>query len=103
MSHPGITSASKGGTGPSAVRRTARDILELPHEQEIPARELLPGDLVILATGAAVPADIRIAAGTDVRVDESVLTGESVPVRKRTEAEEHHHIALLPQYSNHAA
>ncbi|WP_206608845.1 cation-translocating P-type ATPase [Notoacmeibacter marinus] len=56
-------------------------------EQEIAARELLPGDLVILATGAAVPADIWITAATNVSVDESALTGESLPVEKSENAE----------------
>ncbi|WP_299747597.1 HAD-IC family P-type ATPase [uncultured Tateyamaria sp.] len=51
-------------------------------EIDIPARELVPGDLVVVAAGAAVPADLRIVSAMEIRVDESVLTGESVPVDK---------------------
>ncbi|MEL6619613.1 MAG: cation-transporting P-type ATPase [Pseudomonadota bacterium] len=57
------------------------------HETEITARELVPGDIAIVAAGSAVPADMRITSGTDIRVDESVLTGESVPVNKSEKAE----------------
>ena len=57
-------------------------------EIDIPARELVPGDLVIVSSGAAVPADLRIVSGTDLHVDESVLTGESVPVDKAENAPE---------------
>ncbi|MEX0371707.1 MAG: cation-translocating P-type ATPase, partial [Tateyamaria sp.] len=52
------------------------------HEVDIPARELVPGDLVVVSPGAAVPADLSIVTGVDLRADESVLTGESVPVDK---------------------
>ncbi|MFQ6548458.1 cation-translocating P-type ATPase [Aestuariibius sp. 2305UL40-4] len=51
-------------------------------EVMIPARELVPGDLVIVSTGETVPADLRLVVGIDVAADESVLTGESVPVDK---------------------
>ncbi|WP_375551790.1 cation-translocating P-type ATPase [Rhodophyticola porphyridii] len=51
-------------------------------ETVIPARELVPGDLVIVASGDTVPADIRLVSATELRLDESVVTGESVPVEK---------------------
>ncbi|MEX0369964.1 MAG: cation-transporting P-type ATPase, partial [Tateyamaria sp.] len=51
-------------------------------EVDNPARELVPGDLVVVSPGAAVPADLSIVTGGDLRGDESVLTGESVPVDK---------------------
>jgi Ca2+-transporting ATPase len=51
-------------------------------EREIPARELVPGDLVVVAAGEAVPADLLVMAGTELRADESVLTGESLPADK---------------------
>ena len=52
-------------------------------EHVIPARELVPGDLVILAAGDAVPADIELVSAVELKVDESVVTGESAPVEKR--------------------
>ena len=49
---------------------------------ELPARDLVPGDLVRLREGDRVPADARIVSATGLEVDESALTGESVPVAK---------------------
>jgi Ca2+-transporting ATPase len=48
----------------------------------IPARELVPGDLVSLKTGDRTPADCRIKEEANLRVNESSLTGESVPISK---------------------
>lgn len=54
---------------------------------KIPATELVPGDLVVLSTGAKVPADIRLVYADNFSVDESVLTGESEAVNKVDEPE----------------
>ncbi|MEV4603345.1 HAD-IC family P-type ATPase [Amycolatopsis sp. NPDC049253] len=50
--------------------------------QRVPAEELVPGDLVELAGGDRTPADVRLAELHALEVDESALTGESVPVAK---------------------
>ena len=52
--------------------------------QVIPARELVPGDVVVIETGDYVSADLRIVEAANLKVQESSLTGESVPVEKDT-------------------
>lgn len=51
---------------------------------EIPAEELVPGDIVMIDEGTKIPADIRLLESDNLRVDESILTGESVTVHKKT-------------------
>ena len=53
----------------------------------IPGKEVVRGDLLVLAEGDRVPADAMLVSGDDVQADESLLTGESVPVRKRASLE----------------
>src|SRR6476646_3549709 len=50
--------------------------------RRIPGREVVRGDIVILAEGDRVPADALLLSSHDLQTDESLLTGESVPVRK---------------------
>jgi H+-transporting ATPase len=50
----------------------------------IPARELVPGDIVKLRIGVVVPADIQLLSGDYLAIDQSALTGESLPVTKRS-------------------
>ncbi|MFC7476505.1 cation-translocating P-type ATPase [Dankookia sp. GCM10030260] len=52
----------------------------------IAGREVVRGDIMLLAEGDRVPADGRLLRGDDIQTDESLLTGESVPVRKRPAA-----------------
>jgi Ca2+-transporting ATPase len=66
------------------VQAKAR-VLRDGHEIELPSTELVPGDVVLLAAGMRVPADLRLIHVLDLRVDESMLTGESLPSDKKTE------------------
>ena len=60
-------------------------------QQRIPARELVPGDLILLSEGDRVPADAVLVSGDGLMADESLLTGESVPVRKKIALEGYAH------------
>jgi Mg2+-importing ATPase len=53
-----------------------------PMDREIPLEELVPGDVVTLAAGDMVPADVRLLETKDLFVSQAVLTGESLPVEK---------------------
>lgn len=61
---------------------------------EVPAAELVPGDLVELAAGDVAPADIRLIESSNLRANESALTGESTPVEKDAGALFHEPAAL---------
>ena len=54
-------------------------------EKIIPAREIVPGDVLVLSPGVKVAADAKLLRMSDLSVDESVLTGESVPVEKASD------------------
>ncbi len=56
------------------------------HVEEVPARDLVPGDVVLVEAGNLVPADCRLFEAAALRAQESALTGESEPVEKETRA-----------------
>lgn len=59
-------------------------VLRDGRQREIPAEELVPGDVVVVDSGDRIPADIRILEAHNAEVDEATLTGESEPVSKQT-------------------
>jgi cation-transporting ATPase F len=65
----------------SMVRTEARVVRD-GQERMVSSDELVPGDLVLLEAGDKVPADLRLVRLAELRVDESALSGESVPVVK---------------------
>ncbi len=66
-------------THQAMVRRDGKNFL-------MPAEQLVPGDIVTLESGDKVPADLRLLQVKNLRADESMLTGESLPVEKNTAA-----------------
>jgi len=54
-------------------------------EVELPARDLVPGDVVLLRAGNRIPADVRLIESVNLQIEEAALTGESVPVEKHVD------------------
>jgi cation-transporting ATPase F len=65
----------------SMVHTEAR-VVRSGRQRKVPSRDLVPGDLVLVEAGDKVPADLRLVRVTELQVDESALTGESLPVAK---------------------
>jgi P-type Mg2+ transporter len=68
-------------TSTVTVRRRA-GVDQDPLDREVSLQDVVPGDVVMLHAGDVVPADLRIVASTDLVVDQSVLSGESLPASK---------------------
>ena len=62
----------------------AATVIREKHETRIPARDLVPGDMILLATGDKVPADARLFEAINLQTVEAALTGESAPVEKHS-------------------
>ena len=68
---------------------TEATVLRAGEKQRISSAEVVLGDIVLLQSGDKVPADMRLLQLRDLQVDESALTGESVPVNKKSDIFEH--------------
>ena len=70
----------------SAMAPPDATVIRGGRKRTLPARELVPGDVVALEPGDKVPADMRLLEERGLRVEEAALTGESVPVEKARRA-----------------
>ncbi|HYW34213.1 MAG TPA: cation-translocating P-type ATPase, partial [Balneolaceae bacterium] len=68
-----------------ALTRVSARVRRDGQVKEIPATEIVPGDVLVIEGGDVIPADVRLTESNKLQVDESTLTGESVPVGKRTD------------------
>jgi Ca2+-transporting ATPase len=87
----------KAETSLEALKSLAAPITKVLRDgaiKEIASKELVPGDIVILETGAIIPADLRLIEAVNLKIQESSLTGESVPVEKHTDVLQGDDIAL---------
>jgi magnesium-transporting ATPase (P-type) len=84
----------------SRALTTTATVLRGGEKQQVDARELVPGDIVLISSGDKVPADLRLLQSRNLQIDESSLTGESVPVEKQ--AGELAHDVVLADRTNMA-
>lgn len=69
-----------------AMVHTTTSVVRAGSKMEIPLNDVVPGDIIHLSVGDMVPADLRIIAEKDLFVNQSALTGESLPVEKKPQA-----------------
>lgn len=84
----GVVQESKAEEALAALKKMAAPeahVLRDGHRITIPARELVPGDMVFLEAGNIIPADVRLLEGFNLKVEEASLTGESLPVNKHAD------------------
>ena len=85
----GIIQERRAEQALAALKRLAApeaQVLRDGRRQIIPARDLVPGDIVFLEAGNYVPADLRLLEAVNLRIEEASLTGESLPVQKNSAA-----------------
>lgn len=85
----GFLQEERAGRALAALRRLSAPLAKVVRDgvlQPVPARDLVPGDLIELEAGDHVPADVRLVKTISFRTQEAALTGESVPVDKDARA-----------------
>ena len=86
----GFVQESRAERSISALAQVIRsdcEVLREGQQQRLDAEQLVPGDVVLLAAGDRVPADLRLLQMRNLQLDESSLTGESLPVVKSVDAD----------------
>jgi Ca2+-transporting ATPase len=81
----GVIQESRAEEALAALKRMAAPeshVIRDGHRVLVPARELVPGDIVTVEAGSIIPADLRLVQSMNLKVEEASLTGESVPVNK---------------------
>ena len=84
----GVVQESKAENSLAALRQLSAPVATVIRGgkvQHLPARELVPGDVILLEAGTNIPADARLVEAANLRCEEAALTGESVPVEKSTD------------------
>jgi Mg2+-importing ATPase len=80
-----VIQEAKADSAADALRRmvhTTATVLRDGQQREIPMAEVVPGDMVLLAAGDMVPADVQIVRAKDLHINQAMLTGEALPVEK---------------------
>src|SRR5262245_37227132 len=85
----GFIQEYRAGRALEALKKMAAPVAHVMRDGQevaVPARDLVPGDVVLLRAGDRVPADARLTQAVNLTIDEGALTGESEPVQKMTNA-----------------
>ncbi len=93
----GIVQEQRAEEALAALKRLAApdaQVLRDGRRQVVPARDLVPGDIVFLEAGNYIPADVRLLEAVNLRVEEASLTGESLPVQKNAASVLEKHVPL---------
>ncbi|MBX9917390.1 MAG: cation-transporting P-type ATPase [Nitrosomonas sp.] len=87
----GFVQEGKAEKALNAIRRMlslSATVIRAGQREQIPAEQLVPGDIVLLQSGDKVPADLRLLSSKNLRIEEAALTGESQAVEKSIDAVE---------------
>lgn len=85
----GTIQEDRAGASARALQKLTRQVARVERDGalvEIDAADLVPGDIVVLESGGGVPADLRLLSSIGLEIDESLLTGEALPVAKDADA-----------------